>query len=251
MSGHSHWATVRRKKDVVDAKKGRVFSKIARVITNAARLGGGDPASNAKLAYAIEQGRAVNMPKDNIERAVKKGTGEGEGAAQLVELTYEAYGPGGVAILVDAITDNKNRTSSEIRNLLETAGGSMGGAGTVGWMFEKKGLIVVEKNKAEEDALTEIALEGGAEDLVLVGDAYQITTEPHDFAAVKKALESHKVPIASLQLASIPKNTCAVDEHMGRRVIALLEKLEDHDDVQAVHSNAEFSEQLLAELAKA
>ena len=251
MSGHSHWATVKRKKDVVDAKKGRVFSKIAKVITNAARQGGGDPASNAKLAYAIEQARAVNMPKDNIERAIKKGTGELEGAAQLVEQVYEAYGPGGVAILIDTITDNNNRTASEIRNLLENAGGSIGGTGSVNWMFDKKGLILVEKNQADEDTLTEIALDSGAEDLALVGDAYQITSDPHDFSAVRKALEAHKIPIASAQLASIPKTTCAVDEHTGRRVISLLEKLEDHDDVQAVHSNAEFSEQLLAEMARA
>jgi YebC/PmpR family DNA-binding regulatory protein len=251
MSGHSHWATVKRKKDVVDAKKGRTFSKIAVSITSAARMGGGDPAANARLALAMEQARAVNMPKDNIERAIKKGTGEAGGEGQLVELTYEAYGPGGVAILIDAITDNKNRTSSELRNLLENAGGSIGGSGSVNWMFDKKGLIIVEKSQAEEDALTEIALEGGAEDLAVVGDSYQITCEPHDFRALRKALEAHKIPIASSQLASIPKTTCTVDEHTGRKVVGLLERLEDHDDVQAVHSNAEFSEQLLAELAKA
>jgi YebC/PmpR family DNA-binding regulatory protein len=251
MSGHSHWAGIRRKKEIVDAKKGRLFSKLTKIITTAARQGGGDPNANTKLGFAIEQARAANMPKDNIERAIRKGTGELEGAGQIFEPLYEGYGPGGVAILAEAITDNRNRTGSEIRYILESFGGSLGASGCVSWMFEKKGLFIVEKNQAQEDQLTEIALEGGGEDLDLVGDAYQITCQPQDFSAVKKALLDHGIPIASAQVASIPKTTCAVDEQAGRKVIALLEKLEDHDDVQSVHSNVEFSERLLAEVSRA
>jgi len=247
MSGHSHWASIRRKKEIVDSKKGKVFSKYAKQITSAARQGGADPDSNAKLTFAIEQARAVNMPKDNIERAIKKGGGAAGEQGQISEVAYEAYGPGGVAIIVEAITDNRNRTSADIRNMIESSGGTLGASGCVSWMFEKRGLFIVEKGQIEEDKLTQIALDGGAEDLELVGDTYQITCQPQDFATVRKALLDQKVTVASSQIANIPKSTCPVSESVGRRVIALLEKLEEHEDVQAVHSNVELSEQLLTE----
>jgi len=247
MAGHSHWAGIRRKKERMDAQRGKVFSRMAKLITSAARQGGGDPAGNLRLAFAIEQAKAVNMPKDSIERAIRKGTGELAGGGRLEEVTYEGYGPGGVAILIEALTDNRNRTSAEMRHLLEQAGGSLGGSGCVAWMFEKKGLLIIEGSAVDEDTLTEIALEAGAEDLEKVGDAYQITCAPQDFAAVRDALAARNVPLGSAEIANLPKADQAVDAATGRRIIALLERLEDHDDVQNVTANVALPQEILAE----
>jgi YebC/PmpR family DNA-binding regulatory protein len=247
MSGHSHWATIKRKKDVADAKKGKVFSRYAKMIMTAAREGGSELSSNYKLAFAVEQARAGNMPKDNIERAIKKGAGELEGGSQMAEQIYEAYGPGGVAILIESVTDNKNRTTGEIRNMLESVGGHLGSTGSVNWMFEKRGLFVIDKHQATEEKLTEVALDAGAEDLATVGDTFQVVCMPTDFAAVRKALDAAKIPVRSAQLAFIPKSSVPVSEEIGRRLMGLLERLEDQDDVQAVHVNMDLPESLLAE----
>lgn len=246
MAGHSHWAGIKRKKEAEDAKRGKIFSRLAKLITTAARLGGGDPTTNTRLSFAIEQARQANMPKDNIERAIKKGTGE-LGKDQILELTYECYGPGGVAILVEAVTDNRNRTGSEIRNIVESAGGSLGGSNSVNYMFDKKGLIMVDAANVDEDQLTEIALEGGAEDLELVGDAYQITCAPEDFSSVREALKDAGIQEDSAEFTNIPNTSVPVDESTGRKIIALLEKLEEHDDVEGVSPNVELPEALLTE----
>ena len=247
MSGHSHWAGIKRKKGLVDAKRGKVFSRAAKLIATAARQGGGDPGMNMRLAFAIDQAKAVNMPKDNIERAIQKGTGALAGAGQYQEIVYEGYGPGGVAIMVDAGTDNKNRTGGDVRHILEKAGGSLGASNCVAWMFERKGLFIVDTSTIDEDELTMIALDAGAEDLETVGDTYQITCAPTDFAAVRDALKEGGVALDGAELANIPTTSQAVNAAVGRRIINLLENLEDHDDVQSVTANVELPEELLNE----
>ena len=246
MSGHSHWAGIKRKKERVDAKRGQVFSRMAKLVTTAARLGGGDPSGNIRLAFAIEQARAVNMPKESIERAIKKGTGQLGAGQRPEDVVYEGYGPGGVAILIEACTDNRNRTSAEMRHILEKAGGSLGGSGSVAWMFEKKGLFIIERGKAAEDRITEVAVEHGAEDLETVGDTYQVTCAPQDFAAVRNALQAAGIPLDSAEITYIPKTTQKVDTATGERIVQLLERLEEHDDVQNVTANVELPEEMLA-----
>jgi len=248
MSGHSHWASIRHKKAAMDSKRGRLFSKIARRITLAAREGGGDPATNLKLEYAIAEAKAASMPKETIERAIKKGTGELAGE-QLYALTYEGYAPGGVAVLIEAVTDNKNRTAAEIRHLMERHGASLAGTGSVAWIFEKKGLFMVEADKADEDSLLALALESGAEDMQRSGNAFQITCAPADFAAVKRALTERGIPLASAQITYMPQTTVAVDAATGRKVLELLEALDEHDDVQNVYANFELPEAMLAEVS--
>ncbi len=248
MSGHSKWASIKHKKALVDSKRGKVFTKLIKEITVAARVGGGDPNSNPRLRTVIQSAKAANMPADNIDRAVKKGTGELEGVT-YEEVNYEGYGPQGVAILVQCLTDNKNRTASEIRNIFNKGGGSMAGAGSVAWLFEKKGLIVVSKGKATEDQLMEIALSAGADDLTTVDDKFEILTDPHDFWSVREAIEKAKIPTESAQLTMIPKNQAPVSTDAARSVLKLIEDLEDHDDVQNVYANCDIPDEVMKEIA--
>ena len=243
MSGHSHWATIRRKKGAVDAKKGQIFSKLARAITLAAKQGGGKPESNINLQYAIERARAASMPKDNIDRAVKKGTGE-LGGASLETLTYEGVGAGGVLIIIECLTDNRNRTAGEIRKILELRNAAMG-SGL--WAFEQKGLITVPNTAITEDALMEAALEFGADDVQAAGDSFQVTTAPSDLEAVRKGLLSKEIPLGNVELALIPKTTVPVTAEAGRKLMDLLAELDDHEDVQNVYSNMELPDSLLNE----
>ncbi|HRU06368.1 MAG TPA: YebC/PmpR family DNA-binding transcriptional regulator [Candidatus Brocadiia bacterium] len=246
MSGHSHWATIRRKKDVVDAKKGKIFSKLARSIMAIARQGGGDPASNIRLKALLDEARACRMPKENIDRAIKKGTGELEGAT-LEEIVYEAYGPGGAAIMMDILTDNRNRTASELRKIIETHGGTLAGSGAVSWLFNKKGLIAVLQSAAPEDKLFELVVEAGAEDMEKVGETYQITCQPADFEAVRQAIEKASIPIESAQITKLPSTTVQLDEDNGAKILKLMDALDDHDDIQNVYSNFELPPSLMSE----
>ncbi len=248
MSGHNKWASIKHKKAIVDAKRGKVFTKIIREITMGARLGGGDPTTNPRLRTAIQSAKDANMPADNIERAIKKGAGELEGVT-YEEITYEGYGPQGVAILVQCLTDNKNRTSAEIRSLFTKQGGSMAGAGSVAWIFEKRGLIYVAAQKTTEDKLMEIALAAGAEDLTKQDDKFQVQTAPADFMAVREAVEKAGIPVETAALSMVPKNEVQVSAESGRAVLNLIEALEDHDDVQNVYANADIPDEVLKEIS--
>lgn len=248
MSGHSHWATIKRKKGAQDAKKGKIFSKLARNITIAAREGGGNPDLNIKLQYAIEKARDANMPKDNIERAIQKGAGAAAGGEELYEYLYEGFGPNGVAIIVEAVTDNRNRTTSEIRNIFERSGGSLGASGCVSWLFEKRGMFLIDKKEIEEDKLMLTALEAGAEDVLSVEQFYQVICLPSDFERMKKTLKEQNIPIESAELTWIPKTSIDIDEATGRKVIELMETLEDHDDVQGVYANFNLPKDLLLDM---
>ncbi|MCF6155358.1 MAG: YebC/PmpR family DNA-binding transcriptional regulator [Candidatus Brocadia sp.] len=250
MAGHSHWASIKHKKGAADAKKGKIFSKIARMITVAARRGGGDPDMNPKLQLAISKARAVNMPKENIERAIQKGTGGGE-ASELFECLYEGYGPHGIALMVEILTDNKNRTVPEIRKIFERFGGNMGESGCVSWMFEKKGLIIAGSNNFNEDELMMLVLDAGADDLQQVGDVFQVICPQVDLDTVKKAIESKNIKIESAEVSWIPKNNIDLDDAAGRKVLGLMEALEDHDDVQNVYSNFNLPQTLLTEVQAA
>lgn len=246
MSGHSHWATIKHKKGAIDAKRGKLWSKLSRAIIIAAKNGGGDPVMNLKLRYAIDKAREVSMPKDNIERAIKRGTGDQEGVV-FEELSYEGFGPDGVAILVDVLTDNRNRTNGEVRKIFERGGGKMGSSGNVAFLFERKGLIAVESAGVEEDNLMGIALDAGAEDLKNQGDVFEITTDPTAFTKVKEALEAAGVKIASAELTQIGKAPRDVDEETGKKVARLMESLDDHDDVQNVYTDANLTAAMMAE----
>ncbi|MCB9799453.1 MAG: YebC/PmpR family DNA-binding transcriptional regulator [Candidatus Omnitrophica bacterium] len=247
MSGHNKWASIKHKKAIVDAKRGKVFTKIIKEITVAARAGGGDPSTNPRLRVAISSAKGANMPADNIERAIKKGTGELEGV-NYEEIAYEGYGNAGVAVLVHCLTDNKNRSSAEIRSIFTKAGGSMAGAGSVAWIFEKKGIITVDKSKSTEDQLMEVALSAGAEDLSTEDEKFQVTTAPGDFIEVKEALEKAGVELESAEVTMIPKNEVKVSSSDARSVLKLIETLEDHDDVQNVYANCDIPEDVLKEL---
>jgi YebC/PmpR family DNA-binding regulatory protein len=248
MSGHSKWASIKHKKAAADSKRGKLFTKIIREITVAAKTGGGDPETNPRLRTAIQSAKAANMPADNIDRAIKKGTGELEGVT-YEEVMYEGYGPQGVAVLVQCLTDNKNRTASEIRNIFNKTNGSMAGAGSVAWIFEKKGLIVVAKANATEDQLMEIALAAGAEDLSQAGDKFEVTSSIHDFWPVKEALEKAKIPLESAAVTMIPKNQVPVSIESARATLHLIEALEEHDDVQNVYANCDIPDEVMKELA--
>ncbi len=247
MSGHSKWASIKHKKALVDAKRGKLFTKLIREIIVAARSGGGDPESNPRLRTAVTTAKNANMPSDNIERAVKKGTGGLEGVT-YEEVHYEGYGPHGVAIFVRCLTDNKNRTASEIRNIFSKRGGSMAGAGSVAWIFEKKGLIVVPCAQASEDRVMEIVLQAGAEDLSTSNDKFEIVTGPVALEPVKSALEAAKIVPESAELTLIPKNQVSLSPDKARLVMGLLEALEDHDDVQNVYANFEIPDEVMKEL---
>jgi YebC/PmpR family DNA-binding regulatory protein len=245
MSGHSHWATIKHKKGAIDAKRGKLFSKLSRAIIIAARHGGGDPETNLKLRYAIDKARQVSMPKDNIERAVKRGTGELEGVT-FEEVTYEGYGPGGVAVLVEVLTDNRNRTASEIRKIFERSGGKMGSAGCVAYLFERKGIFSIDAQAIEEDALFSIALDAGAEDLKRAGSAFDITCDPAVFNQVQEALQKNNLTATVAEISQVPKAPVDVDADTGRKVMRLMEALDDQDDVQNVYSNINISEEMVA-----
>jgi len=246
MSGHSHWATIKHKKGAVDAKRGKLWSKLSRAIIIAARHGGGDPNMNLKLRYAIDKAREVSMPKDNIERAIKRGTGDVEGMT-FEEITYEGFGSGGVAILVDVLTDNRNRTSGEVRKIFERTGGNMGSAGCVGYLFERKGLFSVPAAGLDEDTLMGIALDAGADDLKRDGDRFEITCDPASFNKVQEALKANNVPADHAEITQIGKVPVDADVETGKKVMRLLEMLDDHDDVQHVYSNLNLTDAMMAE----
>jgi len=244
MSGHSKWSTIKHKKAAKDAKKGKLFTKFIKEITVAARMGGGDLNSNPRLRTAVLTARANSMPNENIERAIKKGTGELEGVT-YEEIQYEGYGPGGAAILAQVLTDNKNRTVSDIRRLFTKHGGNLGETGCVSWMFDKKGVITVEKSQIDEERLMGIVLDAGAEDVKEEDDLFEVVTQPEDFEKVKERLDREKVPVASAQVTMVPKNTVNVDAKHVEQILKLTEELEDHDDVQGVSANFNIPTELM------
>jgi len=246
MAGHSHWAGIKHKKAANDAKRGKVWSKIARMIIVAARNGGPDPAANLALRYAIDKAKAANMPKDTIEKAIKKGSGDLEGAS-YEEVLYEGYGPGGVAVMVEALTDNRNRTGPEVKKIFERRGGSLGATGCVAWMFDKKGLITVPTEGVDEDVLMDLALTAGAEDMENTGRVYEITCAPSDFEAIKKAIEEAGIAMEVAEVAMMPKTRVEVADVEGaRKILGLMEDFEDHDDVQNVYANFDIPDEVLA-----
>ena len=251
MSGHSKWAQIKHKKAHVDAKRGKIFSKIVKEITVSARLGGGDPLGNPRLRTAIEKAKEVNMPHDNIKRAVMKGTGELPGVSYEENL-YEAYGPCGVAILLEILTDNRNRTSSEIRSILTKNGGNLGETGCVSWIFEKKGYILVEKAKVDEDTLMSVALEAGAEDMRgdPKEDNYEIITSPEEMIKVKMSLETAGIPVSLAEATMLPKNYVLLDEKSAEQMMRLEEALEEHEDVQNVYTNFDVPEEIIVKVGR-
>ena len=248
MSGHSKWSTIKHKKALKDAKRGKAFTKFIKEITVAARMGGGDINANPRLRTAVLTARQNSMPADNIDRAIKKGTGELEGVT-YDEVTYEGYGPGGVAILVQALTDNRNRTVAELRSVFEKHGGTLGVTGCVAWMFTKRGLITVERAGVDEDRVMEVALEGGADDVKDSGDILEILTAPEKFEVVKEALDKAKIPLASAEVTMVPQSTVDIAGKNAEHMVRLLEVLEDHDDVQTVSSNMDIAAEELERLS--
>ena len=248
MAGHSHWANIARKKSLIDAKRGKLWSKLAKAIIVAAKHGGADPDANLRLRYAIDAAKAVSMPKDNIQRAIKTGTGEFKGG-DLEESLYEGYGAGGVAVLCEILTDNKNRTAPEIRKIFEMCGGKLGGTGCVAYLFERKGLVRLLQSACDEDRLMEVALDAGAEDVKLSGDRWEVTCEPASMAAVVDALGKAGLAVESNEIVRIPTNTVDVDDvDTARQVLTLMERLDDHDDVQSVSANFSIPDEAMAQL---
>jgi YebC/PmpR family DNA-binding regulatory protein len=246
MSGHSKWHNIRLRKGKVDAERGKTFTRLARDIIVAAKSGGGNPDTNIRLRYAVQKAREASMPADNIKRAIQRGSGEVEGAT-YDEITYEGYGPGGVAVLVECLTDNRQRTVSDVRSYFTKTGGRLGETGSVGYLFEAKGLITIEPDKIGEDALMEVAIEAGAQDIQPGHDGgWEITTEPGDIAAVQQALETAKIPYSSADVAMVPLNSVEVAGKEAQQVLKLIDLLEEHDDVQNVYSNVEIADEELA-----
>src|SRR2546421_4040770 len=250
MSGHSKWSSIKHRKAAVDSRRGQQFTKLARAITVAARDGGGDPESNPTLGNAVQKARDASMPKDNIERAIAKGTGAGADAEAIESVVYEGYGPAGVAILAETLTDNRNRTGSEVRHLFTKAGGNLGEPGSVAWVFEKKGIVVVDGERYGEDDLLP-AIEAGAEDVGIDEDVYEITTAPADFTAVREALEQAGIELESADLTMRPTSRVEVPEQQAGSLMRLIEALEDHDDVAAVHANFDLDAAVLERVAAA
>ena len=244
MSGHSKWSSIKHKKGATDAKRGKIFSKLNKEITVAARTGGGDPSANPRLRTAIQAAKSENMPKDNIERAIKKGTGELEGV-NYEESTYEGYGPGGAAVLIESLTDNRNRAVADIRHILTKGGGNLGENGCVSWMFDSKGYIDVEKKAVDEDKLMETAIEAGAEDVREDTDSFEIITEPGDFEAVKTAIDNASIPYVVAEITMLPHTTLELKGKQAEQMIKLMETLEDCDDVQKVYTNADIPDELV------
>lgn len=245
MSGHSKWAGIKHKKAKVDAQRGRTFTKIIREITVAARVGGGDPDGNPRLRLAVDKAKAVNMPQDNIQRAIQKGTGELPGTS-YEEYIYEGYGPGGVAVLLEILTDNKNRTAPEIRKAFAKYGGNLGESGCVAWMFEKKGLIQVEAATADEDRLLSVVLEAGAEDVRRSDDTFEVITVPKDLEQVKESLAKEKIEIVEGEVTMLPQSTVKLGGKQAQQMLQLMETLEEHDDVQNVYANFDIPEEIMA-----
>ena len=244
MSGHSKWHSIKHKKGAADAKRGQLFSKLSRAITVAAREGGGDPDSNAALAGAIEKARANSMPKDNIERAIKKGCGEIDGVI-FDEIIYEGFGPGGTAVLVDILTDNRNRTNGEVRKIFERGGGNMGAPGCAAHMFDRKGLFIIPAGSTDEDTLMGLALDAGADDVRSAGSNFEVTCDPGVFQKVQEAFTKAGLDPESAEVTRIPKDPVSVDKETGVKIAKLLEALDDHDDVQNVYSNANLTEEMM------
>jgi len=246
VSGHSKWATIKRKKAAIDSKRGQVFTKLIREITVAARSGGGDPNFNPRLRLAVDMGKGANMPSDNIERAIKKGTGELEGV-DYEELTYEGYGPGGVALFIETLTDNQKRTVADVRHILDKRGGNLGTTGSVAWQFERKGQLFVDAVRYHEEAVFDAAIEAGAEDVSHVGDEFLVTTDPTAFQEVRDAMKEAGVEASHAELTFIAKNEVSVGGKDAETLLKLLDDLEGNDDVQKVHSNADIDEAILAQ----
>lgn len=248
MAGHSHWARIKRKKGVTDARRGRLWSKLSRDIIMAARAGGGDAGMNPRLRLAIDKAKGANMPKDTIDNAIKKGSGELGGVA-YEEVAYEGYGAGGVAVLCHAATDNRNRTSGELRKIFERAGGNLGATNCVAWMFAQRGVITVSGSAVDEDTLMEIVLEAGADDVKNDEGQWEITCEPDAFESVLEALKTRDLPVESKDLSMVPSTNITLDAETGRKVLRLIEALDEHEDVQNVYSNFEIPENVMAEMA--
>lgn len=249
MAGHSKWANIKHRKGAQDAKRGKIFTRLIKEITVAARMGGGDPDANPRLRSAIAAAKGENMPKDNIDRAIKKGTGDLEGET-YEEITYEGYGPGGVAVLVECMTDNKNRTVGEVRFFFSKAGGNLGESGCVSWMFDRKGSLLIDKEKIDEEKLMDLALEAGAEDVVEEDNLFQVLTEPDDFPAVREALEESGLSFIEASISMIPKNVVDVeDAKTAKGLLNLLEKLEDNEDVQNVHANFDIPDEIMESIS--
>ncbi|MEO2047061.1 MAG: YebC/PmpR family DNA-binding transcriptional regulator [Pirellulales bacterium] len=243
MAGHSHWAGIKHKKAAIDNKRGKLWSKLSKAIIVAARAGGSDVSMNLALRYAINDAKAVSMPKDNIDRAIKKGTGELEGG-YFEEVIYEGYGPGGVAVLCDILTDNRNRTAPEVRKIFEIAGGKLGATGCVAWMFDRKGLLVIEKSQTDEEALLELALESGADDVKTDEDRFEVLCEVNAFTNVCAAIDEAEIKTEIREIARIPKETVDLDVEIAKKVLKMMDKLDDHDDVQSVAANFNIPEEL-------
>ena len=248
MSGHSKWSKIKRKKGSADAARGRLFSKLIKAITIAARHGGGDPESNARLRTAVDEAKSNNMPWDNIERAIKRGTGEIEGQA-LEEVTYEAYGPGGVAILIEIVTDNRNRATSEIRHVLSRLNGSLGTSGSVAWQFSAQGIISVNAKKFEEDTIIAYALEGGATDVKTEDETYQIITTPDAFSKVKEILQNNNIEVLTAEVTKVPQNTVPLSDKEAEKMLKLYEALDAVDDVQHVYANFDISDEVMEKIS--
>ena len=250
MSGHSKWSTIKHKKGAQDARRGKLFSKLSRALIVAAREGGADPAMNLALQNAIEKARSYSMPKDNIERAVARGAGAGADGDTFEPVTYEGYGPNGVAVFVEALTDNRNRTAAEIRHVFSKHDGNLGASGAVAWLFERKGVLLVDADATDEDDVTLAAAEGGAEDVTLDGSSFQITCAPEDLAAVREAVEAAGIAIESAQITMVPKTTVEVEEESAaKKILRLMDALEENDDVQDVYSNFDIPEPVLDAVA--
>jgi YebC/PmpR family DNA-binding regulatory protein len=250
MSGHSRWAGIKHKKGAIDAKRGKVFTRIIREITIAAKMGGGKPEANPRLRKAMDDAREANMPQDNIKKAIQRGTGELPGV-NYEEQVYEGYGPSGVALMIDITTDNKNRTAGEIRRLLSVRGGNLGETGSVGWVFSSKGIFVIEKSKATEEQLMTVALDAGAEDINSDDpDVFEVTSLPADFEKVKKALEAAKIPLVSAEVTLLPKNYVKLSGEAATQMLALMNELEEHDDVKNVYANFDIPKEIIEASSK-
>jgi YebC/PmpR family DNA-binding regulatory protein len=245
MAGHSHWANIARKKSVIDQKRGKVWSKLAKAIMVAAKSGGGDPNANLRLRYAIIDAKAGNMPRGTIDRAIKKGTGELEGV-NFEEVLYEGYGPSGVAVLCDILTDNRNRTAGEVRKIFEIAGGKLGATGCVAWMFDRKGLIIIPASATDEESLMELALDAGASDVRHVGETFEVICDPEAYTAVCDAIDAASLTTDSREITRIPKDTVDLDVETARSVLKLMDNLDDHDDVQKVAANFNIPDEAMA-----
>lgn len=248
MAGHSHWAGIKHKKAMIDAKRGKLWSKLAKAIIVAAQIGGGDPNMNLRLRYAIDEAKAVSMPRDNIQRAIKRGTGE-LGVGQIEEVLYEGYGAGGIAIICEVLTDNRNRTAPEIRKIFERGGGKLGSTGCVAWMFERKGLILIQASATTEDALMEIALEAGADDIITEDVGFQIICEVTAFQDLRTAISEAGIEMETSQITRIPSTTVDIETVAeAKKILAIMEKLDDHDDIQAVSANFNIPDDIMTQV---